>query len=1013
VRRHPLRFDWMNEARDEGPAPVRRVRLAIAAGCFVVVSALFVFMDFGDRGRHFDPDRTFASNVLPGSDGDLARLRVLTRCIGFVRTNYVDPARADASGMLISALEQVERKVPEFISEPIRDVGGRATAVRVRVGDDERRFDITRVTDLYTLSWKMLDIFGFVAPSLAGSTIDAKTVEYAAINGMLRTLDPHSVLLTPSVYQDMKMGTTGQFGGLGIVLGSKDGRLVIESVMEGTPASKAGLESRDLIVQIEGESTMNMSLSDAVDRLRGEPGTAVVLWIDRKGFTQPRKYRIVRENITLASVTSQRLEGGVGYARIKNFQQSTSEDLKSAVERMSAEVLAESGKGLAGLVVDLRDNPGGLLDQAIEVSDLLLSDGVIVTTVGSGNRVREERIATRGGTYTDLPVAVLLNGGSASASEIVAGALRNNDRAIVIGQRSFGKGSVQVLYDIDDVALKLTIAQYLTPGDESIQSVGIAPHIELVPVSVSRDWVQLNASERDGERTLENHLENGARVKHHESDARVHFLVSEDDFTVEFARRVLAEDGRNSARAMVKGAHELLTRVDKEQETKIVEALGRLDVDWTTTSPVARPKLDTKLALVSDGRTKAGDTISVVLSVTNSGNAAVSRIRGLTESPLEPFAGIELPIGRIPPGETRRWSAKIVLPIETLTEMVPVRVRLWSDMAPIGEGEPEDGVRSDAALPAVAAEAWLTAQGLARPRFAYSVVVDDRDGNGDGLLNENESADLVVRVDNVGRGAAKKTLATLKNRGGEEVFITDGRTWLDGIAPGGHAMARFHIEVKRGVPTAGLQLDLQVTDTELEERLTHTLPLPFSPTAGEAFVKSPGRFAVGAAEIPVFGAASDTATVLTTVAPGVAFVSDGHAGDFVRVTIDGGLRGWARREGLVAPTGATIAALPKPPAMIRPPSVEFFEPLPLETRSAELVLAGRATFPSIDLGERPDLYVFRDEEKVYFERTGETQRGYLDFRSVIPLHPGLNEIAVYARSGRDLGAKTRLFVYKK
>ncbi|MBT9560510.1 MAG: PDZ domain-containing protein [Myxococcales bacterium] len=1024
MRRPSARIDWSPSQTTPERPPVPWVRYGFSAACFTVAVVLLATIDYSDRGRYFDPVRTYASNVLPGAEGehDLARLKILTRCLGYVRSNYVDPARTNAAEMLLAALDNVERTVPELLAVPEKDSSGQLVGVEVRVGKLSKSFDLRKVTDLYKLSWKLLDIFNFVTPALDGTSVDSRTIEYAAVNGMLHTLDPHSLLLTPSVYREMKTGTSGQFGGLGIVLGTREGKLMVESVMEGSPAQRAGIASGDIIAQIEAESTVNMSLSDAVERLRGTPGTAVVIWIDRRAFTEPRRFRIVRENITLASVTSERLPGGIGYARIKNFQQSSGEDLKAALERLYAQQRADDGSGLRGFVLDLRDNPGGLLDQAIEVSDLFVSDGVIVTTVGSGSRVREERVATRGGTYADLPLIVLVNGGSASASEIVAGALKNQNRALILGERTFGKGSVQVLYDIDNIALKLTIAQYLTPGDESIQGVGIAPNIELVPLAATKEWIHLSGDEPHGEATLANHLDGGAQRRVSKSDVRVHYLYDSDDdvdFGRELARRLLVDrherapstgDEAGSSRSALAHARPTLSAVEQEQMARLEKALGALNVDWSprTKPESGEPKLEATLTISRGQEMAGGDEPTVELVVKNVGTAPVYQLFGVTESGADAFAGIEMPLGRIPPGETRRWQARASLPKSVLTQHVPVSVRFWTGEAPFGRVDAEG-------RPPVVAETWVHVRGLPRPRFEYAAFVDDAGGNGDGILNEGETVDVVVTVRNVGDGTAEKTLVTLKNRGSEETYIHQGRTFIPGLGVGKDQTVRFRVEAKEGHPAAGPELDIQITDTVLEERLTHALDLPYLPESGTAFVASPARYASATDEVPVRAGASPSARVVAMVPPRRAFESDGHAGEFARVNLPDGARGFIRRDRLHAPPPdlAVNALAVDHVSAVAQPRIELGEGLALDTVGTSIVLEGRALFPNIDRGDSPDVYVFRDQDKVFFDRQAIEGRDVMTFRAEVPLARGLNELVVYARAGRDLHAKHRLLVYRR
>ncbi len=410
---------------------------------------------------------------------DLRRLKVLSRVILKVKDTYVDPERVDPRRMLLSGLNAIQRSVAPVLVQ-YREGGAKAS---VQLYDQRADFRVDDVSAPWQLTQRFKEIFGFLQDNLRVEDLDLRDVEYAAVNGMLRTLDPHSVLLTPDVYNDMRTSTRGQFGGLGIVIALRDGLLTIIRPLPGTPAERAGLVKTDRIMKIDEEATLNMPLDEAVKRLRGTPGSSVDVWVRRDGsggFQKPRKFTLTRAIIHLESVESRMLSGGIGYIKITSFQGNTHEDMEHALTELHRQPMK-------GLVLDMRDNPGGLLEQAVRIADSFITSGTIVTTSSNDPSQRDEKFATREGTEPNYPMVVLVNGGSASASEIVAGALQNHDRALVVGQRTFGKGSVQLLYDFPDdgSALKLTIAQYLTPGDVSIQGVGIVPDPVLSPASVA------------------------------------------------------------------------------------------------------------------------------------------------------------------------------------------------------------------------------------------------------------------------------------------------------------------------------------------------------------------------------------------------------------------------------------------------------------------------------------------------------------------------------------------------
>lgn len=343
------------------------------------------------------------------------------------------------------------------------------------------------------------DVLSIIRKSYVEET-DATELIYGAIRGMLATLDPHSSFLTPEMYQDMKDDTHGEFGGLGIEITMKDGVLVVVSPIEDTPAFTVGIEAGDQIVKIGDKSTKDMEIMEAVRLLRGPKGAAVTISVWREGFTAPKAFTIVRDIIQLYSVKSKLLQQGYGYARVSQFQARTGIDLQEQLALLKK----SNGGDLNGLILDLRNNPGGLLDQAVSVSDLFLSEGLIVYTEGRESGSQMEFRAQAEGTEPDYPLVVLINGGSASAAEIVAGAMQDQGRAVLLGEQSFGKGSVQSIIPMGDRSgLRLTTARYFTPAGVSIQARGITPDI-VVPQIVAKEQKNGNSlSEKD----LENHFQ--------------------------------------------------------------------------------------------------------------------------------------------------------------------------------------------------------------------------------------------------------------------------------------------------------------------------------------------------------------------------------------------------------------------------------------------------------------------------------------------------------------------------
>ncbi|MEN8140169.1 MAG: S41 family peptidase [Thermodesulfobacteriota bacterium] len=341
--------------------------------------------------------------------------------------------------------------------------------------------------------------------------VEAKKLLDGAIKGMLNSLDPHSSYMTPDAFKELQIETKGSFSGIGIEISMKDSILTVVSPIDGTPAFKKGLKANDRIIKIEGEFTKDMTLMDAVKRLRGPKGTEVTISIHREGWTGLKDVTIVRDNIPLISVKAKMLEPGYGYVRIRSFQATTTKDFKKA--------MAELGKDgdLKGLVLDLRNNPGGLLDQAVKISDVFLDDGLIVYTKSRRKGNNLSFSAHKNGKKYKFPIVVLINEGSASASEIVAGALQDHERALILGAQSFGKGSVQTIHPMPNGAgLRLTTARYYTPEGRSIQATGITPDIVVPTEFASEEEEELDKEGEDKpkflrEKDLRHHFENEAK----------------------------------------------------------------------------------------------------------------------------------------------------------------------------------------------------------------------------------------------------------------------------------------------------------------------------------------------------------------------------------------------------------------------------------------------------------------------------------------------------------------------
>jgi carboxyl-terminal processing protease len=332
--------------------------------------------------------------------------------------------------------------------------------------------------------------------------VKSKDLVYGAIRGMVGNLDPHSAFMPPEMYREMQVDTRGEFGGIGIQIGIKESLLTVIAPIEGTPAEKAGIKAGDKILKVNAVSTKDMTLTEAVEKMRGPKGTPVTITLFREGWSEPKDVTITREIIKIQSVKSKMLEEGIGYLRITQFQDQTGEDVRKALKTLEQQKMHS-------LVIDLRNNPGGLLNAAVEVSDGFLPPNKLVVYIKGRNGVKDEFFTRAGEQRPEYPLVVLINEGSASASEIVAGALQDWGRAVLVGAQTFGKGSVQTVLPLSDgSALRLTTARYYTPKGRAIQETGIAPDISVKPPAVAAKKGEPRPRVILREKDLERHLEN-------------------------------------------------------------------------------------------------------------------------------------------------------------------------------------------------------------------------------------------------------------------------------------------------------------------------------------------------------------------------------------------------------------------------------------------------------------------------------------------------------------------------
>lgn len=913
-------------------------------------------------------------------DYDLRRLPLVDASLHEIDVRYVDLTRVDYQDMFDAALTSTERLVPTTLFR--REAG--SALLHVQVGFHHTVVELPPIRSRATLHAALRDVAGLVAEHVNPSDIpvdDGKdpwaTVEYAMINGMLGTLDPHSRMLPPEDSREMDVENSGEFGGLGITIIQRDGQLTIEYPLPDTPAANVGLQADDRIVRIDGESTINMGLQEAVRRLRGKVGSSVRLTIERGTEPEPLIVTIVRDRIKMNPVEGEILSDGIAVVSIKSFHANVAGDLDTTLRRLAGET--QRGR-LSGLILDLRGNPGGYLSQAIAVSNKFLEDGLIVKTRGRGARDETEE-AQSSRTEPRYPIAVLIDASSASASEIVAGALRNNDRAITIGERSFGKGSVQNLESFfDGSKLKLTIAQYYTPpGDQSIQSVGIPADIQIVPTVAEASgatglplalvhYRERVRRESDFERGLARQIEviepptytvrtlresgprrRGPTLDHLRSDPQV--LLARDV--------LMAAGGRSSRSEVLTAAAPVVDRARDRAERELVDAFERLDIDWTAGPPVDRATLDVTLDLGDDGKLRAGEEEEVWLQVTNRGDAPLHRVVAVSHADTEALDGREFVLGRIEPGQTARFPQLVSLSEGYPTEQTPIRFTF----------------RDDRGATLTAWSSHLQVEGKELPRLAWRWRVID--GDEDGMLSEGERAEIELTVTNVGEGPTSEAFARLRNESGRALDLLEGTLEIG------------ELRDEEGAPCAvpeAVDSSSPAGDTDSGE--------PGLIPPGEAFpdagvtpqteagacsrVLRPGESWTGSFAVQLTEAA-DWSLELT--------VGDARAYDYASVMRGNFYETFTNSE--------TLSFAPEQPLVSSrervPPQVTLSRGLAPQAERGAVTVSGRVT----DEHGLAHLVVYHNEQKVVFADGGKGLRS-LPFTADLDLEPGLNTVVIIA-----------------
>lgn len=752
--------------------------------------------------------------------------------LSIVQSYYVDQDRVDNRSLLLTAIASLS-------NSPRVKTGANELGVWIEVDDQRRSFALTEEPHFSEL----LAVFTEVAQMLENAKVSIVTPEAARegessamllLNAMLAELDPHSTLLSPEAYRELRQGTEGAFGGLGVLVGIRDNLLTVIKPLPKSPALRAGIRKFDRILGIDGTQTFGYTLDELVEHMRGDPGTDVHLSLLRDGAISPSEITLKREVIRVDSVqTEDHVRDGANILRltIENFASRTSREVLSAIKKARGRF-----KGaLAGIVLDLRANPGGLLDQAVQVSDLFLEQGIIVTTRG-----RREEVESAGSGFDEVrfPLVILVDGDSASASEIVAGALQDHGRALVIGQPTFGKGSVQTIFELpSERALKLTIARYYTPAGRSIQNVGIIPDVWLQPVFKSKDHVNLFGGYRyKNERFLRNHLDDGREKGVREQPIRwpaskAYYISGRDveddglnedkrqDQELDLALDIIALQYKTYGEKMPaeaqRASHWLglagptLQKKAEEMNRQTWDYLKKEEnVEWVAAKDsVYGADLVLELSDKEITEVVPGAQVKALWKIKNRETKPVHRLSIFVRSEIPGFETREYLVGTVAANGERNGSLEIPIPQSFEPGPVLLRVGVAVDAWPAHNAALD--------LPIVVAERKTADIDMA------AQLTEEVGGSLAGVLEGAETAVLKVQLKNQGEAEARDVEVKLVNLSGEQVKVLEGTTQIKAIKKGGSTAVDFKVKAQSNLLSNELAFGITVDSKDLKSSQKH------------------------------------------------------------------------------------------------------------------------------------------------------------------------------------------------
>lgn len=742
---------------------------------------------------------------------------LLAEVLMHLQLDYVHPEKLDPEKLLQGALTELERMVPEvWVVAKLRNKS-KEPRLEIRVEKETSVLPVSELHGLYDLHIALQKLTKHLLQTKIQLT--QLKIEQLFARGILNRLDSYSVLLPIDIYQEFNINIGGQFAGVGLVVGTREGQLTVIAPMDGSPAALAGMKPLDRIVAVDDEKTEHLTLDEILHRLRGEIGTPVTLSVLRKGHTKTLTFELLREEIQLESVETFDLESDiqtVRYVRIKNFQKDTSHELKNKLGDLN---------NIHGLILDLRNNPGGLLEEAIRVSDLFLQGKQrIVSTKGpSVSTIHDAKQLFAGGHLEKIPLAILINRGSASASEIVAAALKQNERAIVIGEQSFGKGTVQTLWDLKDGSgLKLTIGEYLTPSGHSIHNIGVMPSLRLIPVSVPESKGN-QSGDADQQQTIAQ--ERFRLLPEVEVDSTVNYsdilqlrylssntsvlddaeIIEKDviieklnaDIFVKIAKHVLQKWNPQNINSTLQ---KIALEFEQQEAEKIAKALTLHGIDWSLIPDQKTPIPET-LKLTWLAEEVSEDLVRLKVQLRNLGDISGQRLIVVTKAGNVLLDGLEFPIGKLPTDEVKSRTLNVKFSAGMMEETEPLELELF-----------DHNLKK---LKSVRLQLNFSPKRISSFKLKMRIFDNGKfgsRGNADGKVQSGETIALAFELENKGQKTVPELL--LKIRGTDGVFrINRGKIMLKNLDPLKKQKDYFLFKTLTNSKTLG-KISMEMVDTK-------------------------------------------------------------------------------------------------------------------------------------------------------------------------------------------------------